>query len=217
MGVTYYHKIRIAGGSSIVNPEVIDLLLLMRWHGEKPSYKKHLEVIYPSVVSPSCNHRKARFWKITCDDIDDSDSAPFRRARLRMEGSADGVPEVYALLENVNIDNVNDGNSTITFAPVPFGAGGKPLLPYKDKELSDFLTVAREVLLGSDWNPEKLFTEIKRISHLFVTEKTRASWAVWFLEQFDYLGVTKRDGDNTHWVIMAPQEFENIFGVKLPN
>lgn len=211
MSAPYYTPITSEMGIIVLNPEVIELLLIMGWNGINPPSHKHLEIRYPSAINPSCNHRFATFHKVLWDDVDESKTSPFRKARLRMEGSADGTPKVFGLLENINIDDPKKSRPQLTFSPVPFGPDGKPILPYKGQEREDFLRLAGDLLLGSlqGWSSMRIEAEI---NHRCSSNPIKAV----MLENLRKLAVIVVRG-GIFKVTMLSEEFEEIFGVKLPS
>lgn len=227
MSALFYTPITAQMGVRILNPEVIALLLMLRLNNINPPRNKHLKVEYPSVINPPCNYRFAYFHKIIWDDLDESIVSPFRNARFRMEGNADGTPQVFALLENINLDDFDSRNPRLTFSPVPFGIDGKPKLLIKSGRPEILLAVAGIILnstQGKTWNIDELSNEVQR-----VIQCNQLQFGVF--EAIGYFGELERLGVvDIYWKdplspsrftkyqpLMTALQFETIFGVKLPS
>ena len=190
----------------IDNVGVIPLMLHMRWFGQPVGRDIHLIVSHPNEAR---NIASTEFHKVLWDDVDESNGAPYRKARLRLEGKQNGR-DVYALLE-FNLDRSLDGGQ-ITFSPVPFGCDGRPKLP---KTFRLEFAAAAFSLSGS-WKGGALETAIR----VFLGSQPVMNDAIITLLQ---VGIIECKQDLGHYsncvyqTTMIAPHFEEIFGVKLPS
>lgn len=217
---------RIETGVQLDNPEVIPILLQLRWYGLPVAEKMHLQVSHPQSTDRSANIITTKFHGVLWDDVDDSDTASFRRARLRLKGVVD-KKIIYALLEDVKLDDLL--YAKITFSPVPFGIGGRPqLTKYKKEQLDLLLRVAKMILSSSDsaiWSERSLAKEMARRggapdyefdehdATFFLGELAKLA----LVESYSPRSLNQKLLDITEWKPqMTSSRFEEVFGVKLP-
>ncbi len=201
------------------NPEVIPLLLHMRWFGQLSASEIHLEISHPNSAQPHWTMQDHGFHKVLWDDVDDSDSSPFRKARLRLEGeTSNGMvhnERLFALLE-VNLDRLMCGES-ITFSPIPFGPNGKPNLAHEYKngrKLKIFLQVAKAIFShpqGTTWDNPTMVRFIREKAY-FENDGLALSW----LCELEKLAIIIRPNDLSCAIAMTAERFEQIFGIKIP-
>jgi hypothetical protein len=215
-GIEYY--VQMTSCIRIDNPEVIPLLLHMRWYKQKASSDIHLRIMHPRCLDKHVNLFDSTYCRVLWDDVDDGDKVPYRKARLRLEGHSGfrGSGErLYALLE-LDFDNPITGKS-IVLSPVPFGVNGKPTLSFRNEEEKGLLLFVAKFILGSDhdiiWNGRTLECELKKFSCLKKGIDLLPVNKLVALTEFDFLSPAV-DG----WKAKrSVKEFEEIFGVKLPD
>lgn len=211
MQVQYYEPITRV---NVPNIHVLPMLLQMRCYGQSACGALHLEVNHASSPhdreDPIC---RSRFHKALLVDVEETPRLPYRKGLLKLEGKFRGRPrvgykcdldiiDIFALLE-FNLGVLENSERPlypkITFSPIVFGSNCRPKLPYNDSEqLKHFLQVVRKVLLSSE--PQIDCTSISQTT----------------LQILEWLGVISEVSDPLYKVTMLPQQFETIFGVKLP-
>jgi hypothetical protein len=212
--IQYYRKIE--GGLTIDNPEVIPLLLHMRWFGQSTAENVHLKIHHPCGDNRHENIIWTLFHRILWDDVDDSRHAPFRKARLRLEGKqyndySGRKPLQVDIFAIVELDMARLGSPlNITFSPVRFGTNGKPDLSSHDQ----LLAIATDILSlypkGTVWQ-EGALSSIIGEKNGWGPENPAVPH---YISEFEKLRVISGDSQK-HKLLMSAEEFEKIFGVKL--
>lgn len=167
---------------NIKNPQVVPLLLHMRWFGQSPSSDVQLEVGHPVSEKRREFMTWTKFHRILWDDLDESPNAPYRKARLRLEGK-ELNKDIFALLEV----NAADGyNGTIIFSNFPFGPGGIRLPPpylWILKKLVDLIPKEertwRERLYGEYYTETGRDDLTEKDIHLFLEDLKVAGFLDW--------------------------------------
>ncbi len=209
----FYEPVGPVGPVGISNLEAITQFHLpLRWKGLPVSKKLHLGVSYSETIPDGSNNWRGDF-KVYGLVFDDSERSPFKKATLWLEGKcAASDKDVFAILVLDLNDDPNHGKE-ITFSPVRFGIDCKPKLPLSGKELSLFLQVAKVILLSGE-----LYWYDRSLAHAMQLSpdcRLHEYHASWFLERMNELAIVSSLG-NSYKTMMIPQEFERIFGVKLP-
>lgn len=203
-GIEYYEP--ICSGVKVENFHDLLLLIGMRLRRQSTPPGISLTVVYPENNEKNAYVRDTAF-RVYGFFIDDSETSPFPKLTLWLDGKCRGNP-LFGLL-TMDLLHPTYGKQ-ITLSPVPFGMDCKPKLPFEGKELETFLSVARIILLGGPLWTQSLLAS--KSSFSIFGDVTAAAF---FLNQSERLGLTQFIHGAGYKVLMLPQWFEEVFGKKL--
>ena len=198
----------------ILLPYLVADLLSLAMRGQPISKSAQLNVYYPYWTSENGmtlnNDRNGIPYLVTGCILKDGNGLPSKMVELLLKGSEDGQ-DIFAKLE-LTVGRA-DLSGTIVFSPVPF-VDGKPQLPCDGLQLIDFLRVVKVMFSKNALNEVSLVDDAKVYCTEFRFCVANAHDA---LRACDRLGITElnfQTGERKF--LMTPQQFEEIFGVKLP-
>ena len=213
MKISYYINHKPANAR---NAHVVPILLLDRWYGVPSPSKIHFEIEH---YQKGSEFRIATAYsKLLLCHIDEARRSPYRMGRLSLEGKSPDGSDLFALWD-VNLDSLVGG--TIFFSPVPFRPDGKPKLPYEGEELKKFLLVVKYLLCdyaagtACPDNLDGLVLTVQAAMRLNEDQFTYSN-AVSMLHKMLGAGIVEGEWQGQLKTTMTSQDFERIFGVKLP-
>lgn len=219
MSVQYY--VPICRGVTIRNPNIVPLLLHMRWYNQRPASEIHVEISHPDTAEPNSFIHSTGFHGLLWDDVRRCDASGTRRARLRLEGRRDDE-DIFALFEF----DMGNNYGTITLSPVPFGLDGKPHLPHVGENLTEFLRDTATVLSEREWSSKSLVCRVYELTGRKNYCHTSAWCQLCWMAKLGLVswpnGVKRRENSDDmvkngiFTTVMSAKQFGKIFGLRLP-
>jgi len=223
-GITYY--VPMGPDVNIENWEVVNFLLLAKLHGQRIGNDLCLRISHPLNTSPGPLRITSIFHDVLLDNVDEDRQSPFRMGRLRMEGKGtsnqgvdiDDMNYRFALLElDLKRPQFNP-NMKLTLSPVPFGIDGRPKLFLNKEDKEPFLYAVKMVLESSKetvWNGKYFHDIYKKMN---MPNWNIIKFPVAFIKFMEQIGAVIPSEDGNGWKPhISTWEFENIFGVKMPD
>lgn len=206
-GVELY--VRLDRCVCVENPEIVPFMFHARWCGQdRLKSGISLVVSHPQTSQGVGFIVRTHFNVLHWLHFDISQKVPCRRVFLGLATSPDAGP-MFGMLE-FDLGSPGMGGA-LTLSPVPFGTNGKPTPPPPDLLVAAAIVMHPQNFLN-DWDARSLEAALGAFCH----SDMRSGCGRFYLNELTTLGVCSYANHGHARTAMTPGEFEEIFGVNLP-